>query len=112
MATCRVGVVAMRPTTRRDIIVTSAVTAAVLGLNGRVAIGAPERSAKTPDPLPGFYRYQVGTAVCTALYDGIWEKAHDPNYFTNASLSETKQALAAAKLPTSFIPIPISALVV
>ena len=102
----------MRPTTRREIILTSAVAAAVLGLNGRVAISAPERRAKTPDPLPGFYRYRVGTTVCTALYDGIWEKVHDTNYFKNASVDETKQALAAAKLPTSFIPIPISALVV
>src|SRR5262245_14627525 len=102
----------MRLTTRREIILSSAVATAALGLSGQVAISAPERRAKTPDPLPGFHRYQVGTAVCTALYDGIWEKVHDPNYFTNASVNETKQALAAAKLPTSFLPIPISALVV
>jgi len=102
----------MRPATRREIILTSAVAAAVLGLNGRVAISAPERRATTPHPVPGFYRYRVGTAVCTALYDGIWEKAHDPSYFKNATVNQTKQALAAAKLPTSFIPIPIAALVV
>jgi glyoxylase-like metal-dependent hydrolase (beta-lactamase superfamily II) len=102
----------MRATTRREIILTAAVATAAFGVNGQMAISAPERRAKTPDPLPGFYRYQVGSAVCTALYDGIWEKVHDPAYFKNASINETKQALAAAKLPTSFIPIPISALVV
>ena len=102
----------MRATTRREIILSAAVATAAFGVSGQMAISAPERRAKTPDPLPGFYRYRVGNAVCTALYDGIWEKAHDPAYFKNASVNETKQALAAAKLPTSFIPIPISALVV
>ena len=43
---------------------------------------------------------------------GIWEKAHDPAYFKNASVGQTKQALAAAGLPTAFITIPISTLVV
>src|SRR5262245_29946727 len=104
--------IAMRTTTRREIVLTAAVATAAFGLNGQMALSAPALRAKTPDPRPGFYRYQVGTAVCTALYDGIWEKAHDPAYFKNASVSETKQALAAAKLPTGFIPIPISALVI
>ena len=66
----------MRTATRREIILTAAVATSAFGVNGQMAISAPERRAKTPDPLPGFYRYQVGIAVCTALYDGIWERAH------------------------------------
>jgi glyoxylase-like metal-dependent hydrolase (beta-lactamase superfamily II) len=102
----------MRGTTRRNLIVSAAMAAAVFGLDRQLAISAPARRASTPDPVPGFYRYQVGAAECTALYDGIWEKAHDPAYFANASVDETKQALAAAGLTTQFVPIPISALVV
>ncbi|MBO0764442.1 MAG: MBL fold metallo-hydrolase, partial [Hyphomicrobiaceae bacterium] len=49
---------------------------------------------------------------CTALYDGIWEKAHEPGFIRSVSVEQTKQALAAAGLPTAFVPIPISALVV
>ena len=118
----------MFTSTRRTVVLSVAAAAAAFGLDKRLAIAAPEaptpkkpaastrprprRTAQTPDPVPGFHRYKVGAAECTALYDGIWEKAHDPAYIKNASIAETKRALAAAKLPTSFIPIPISALVV
>ena len=102
----------MQTPTRREFIVTGAVAATAFGLCGRLAISAPGQQAKTPDPTPGFYRYKVGAAECTVLYDGIWEKAHDPNFIKNASVSETKQALAAAKMTTSFVPIPISAFVI
>ena len=30
------------------------------------------------------------------MYDGIWEKAHDAGFIKNASVNETKRALAAA----------------
>src|SRR5262245_19500083 len=102
----------MRSPTRREFVATAAVSATAFGLCGQLAISAPAEQAKTPDPVPGFDRYRVGAAECTALYDGIWEKAHDPNFIKNASVSETKRALAAAKLTTSFVPIPISALVI
>src|SRR5262249_19390564 len=118
----------MFTSSRRTIVLSAVAAAAALGLDKPLAIAAPEapkkkkpapstqqrrpQTAQTPDPHPGFYRYKVGTAECTALYDGIWEKAHDPAFIKNASVAETKQALVAAKLTTSFVPIPISALVV
>jgi glyoxylase-like metal-dependent hydrolase (beta-lactamase superfamily II) len=34
------------------------------------------------------------------------EKAHDPAFIRNATIDETKAALAAAGLPTEFVPIP------
>jgi glyoxylase-like metal-dependent hydrolase (beta-lactamase superfamily II) len=102
----------MRATTRRDIILSAAVAAAAFGLDGRLAISAPVQRAKTPDPKRGFHRFRVGAAECTALYDGIWEKAHDPAFFSNATIEQTKKALATAGLRTDFIPIPIAALVV
>jgi glyoxylase-like metal-dependent hydrolase (beta-lactamase superfamily II) len=102
----------LRATTRREVILSAAVAAAAFGINSRIAISAPARRASTPDPTPGFHRFRIGAAECTALYDGIWEKAHDPAYFKNASVEQTKQALAAAGLTTAFVPIPISALVV
>src|SRR5262249_48209223 len=73
---------------------------------------APVRKAQTPDPRPGFRRYKVGDAEITALYDGIWEKAHDGRYFGNATIAEVKQALADAGLTTAFVPIPITVFVI
>jgi glyoxylase-like metal-dependent hydrolase (beta-lactamase superfamily II) len=102
----------MITTSRRDLILSAAVAGAALGLDKRLAIAAPARRQQTPDPAQGFVRYKVGAAECTALYDGIWEKAHDQKYFGNATLAEVKQALAAAGLTTAFVPIPITVYVV
>jgi glyoxylase-like metal-dependent hydrolase (beta-lactamase superfamily II) len=102
----------MITTSRRDIILSAAVAGAALGLDKSLAIAAPARRQQTPDPAQGFVRYKVGAAECTALYDGIWEKAHDQKYFGNATLAEVKQALADAGLTTAFVPIPITVYVV
>jgi len=102
----------MPTTSRRDVILSAAVAAASLGLDKSLAIAAPARGQKTPDPTKGFLRYKVGDAECTAVYDGIWEKAHDPAFFSNATVAETKRALADAGLTTAFVPIPITLFVV
>ena len=98
--------------TRREFILSAALASPALGLNGRVAISALVSGQQSPEPKQGFHRYRIGSAECIALYDGIWEKAHDPALFKNASIDETKQALAAAGQRTDFVPIPIAALVV
>lgn len=98
--------------TRREFVVSAAAAYAAFGLDRHMAISAPVPDQQSPDPKQGFHRYKIGSAECIALYDGIWEKAHDAALFKNASLSDTKQALAAAGLTTEFVPIPITALVV
>src|SRR5258707_6952109 len=102
----------MPTTSRREIIVSAAMAAAALGLDKDLAVAAPARGQKTPDPTKGFLRYNVGDAECTAVYDGIWEKAHDPAFFGNATVAETKRALADAGLTTAFVPITITVFVV
>ena len=49
---------------------------------------------KTIEPQPGFRKYKVGDIEVTALYDGFWEKPHDPAFIKNASLDETKAEIA------------------
>ena len=122
-----------KPTTsRRDVILLAAVAASALGLDKSLAIVAPAesdqtpappvrsqhkppapvRKAKTPDPKPSFLRYKIGETECTAVYDGIWEKTHDPAFFSNATIAETKRALTDAGLTGAFVPIPITVFVV
>ncbi len=97
---------------RRDIVLSAAVAGAALGLDKCLAITAPPpkkaQKAQTPDPHPGFHKYKVGDAEVIALYDGIWEKAHDAKYFGNATTEQVKKALADAGLPTAFVSIPIT----
>ncbi|HSB82042.1 MAG TPA: MBL fold metallo-hydrolase [Candidatus Methylomirabilis sp.] len=95
---------------RRDLILSSAATAAVLGLKGHMAfIGVADAQTRGEQ---GFHRFSVGSIEVTAVYDGIWEKAHDPGFIGNATVDETKAALAAAGQPTDFVPIPFTPYVV
>ena len=86
---------------RRDFVVSTGLAAA-LGLNARLVV--PAFAQKTPDPTPGFVRYKVGSAEVTAIYDGIWEKPHDPAFIANASVDDVKNAMTKAGLPAEAAP--------
>ena len=95
---------------RRDFVVSTAMAAA-LGLNARLAV-SPAFAQKTPDPAKPFVTYKVGAAEVTALYDGIWEKPHDPAFIANASVDDVKAAMVKAGLPADFVSIPFTVLVI
>src|SRR6185436_425254 len=96
--------------TRRDFVTTTALAAA-FGLNAKLAIEPAFAQQNVPDPKPGFHKYKVGSIEVTALYDGIWRKPHDPTFIRNASIDETKEALAKAGQITEFVPIPLTVVV-
>src|SRR5262249_26108828 len=56
----------------------------------------------------GFLKFKVGDIEVTQLYDGVWEKAHDPGFIKNASLDEVKAALKAGGLTDAHVPIPFT----
>ncbi len=96
---------------RRDVVV-SAGLAAALGLNAQMTIFPQALAQKAADPAVGFHRYKVGEATCTAIYDGIWEKPHDPAFIRNASVDDVKAAMKAANLPEDFVSIPFTVLII
>ena len=85
--------------------------AAALGLNRPLAFVGTACAQVTPEPRVGFHKYQVGSIEVIALYDGIWEKPHDPGFIKNASIEETQTALRSAGLPTEFVSIPLTVVV-
>ena len=95
---------------RRDVVV-SAGLAAAFGLTGRLSIVQPAKAQPAPDTGNGFYKYRIGSVEVTALYDGIWKKPHDPAFIKNASIDDTKAALAKAGMTTDYVPIPLTVLV-
>jgi glyoxylase-like metal-dependent hydrolase (beta-lactamase superfamily II) len=95
---------------RRDFVVSTGLAAA-LGLNARLVV-TPAYAQKTPDPAKPFVTYKVGDAEVTAIYDGIWEKAHDPAFISNASVDDVKAAMVKAGLPADFVSIPFTVVVV
>lgn len=100
------------PVLSRRTVVTSAALAASLGLASRVALIAPAKAQKTPGPAKPFHKYKVGTFDCTAVYDGIWEKPHDPAFIKNAGVEDVKAAMRAAGLTDEFVSIPFVPLIV
>src|SRR3984885_14110017 len=94
---------------RRGLLASAAVTAA-FGLNTKLFV-TPALADMPLEPTTGFYKYKVGSIEVTAVYDGIWRKPHDPTFIKNASVEETKEALAKAGLTTEFMPIPLTVIV-
>jgi glyoxylase-like metal-dependent hydrolase (beta-lactamase superfamily II) len=94
---------------RRDFVVSTGLAAA-LGLNARLVV--PAFAQKTPDPPKGFVPYKVGSADVTALYDGLWEKPHDPAFIANASVDDVKEAMVKAGFTPDFVSIPFTVVVV
>ena len=98
-------------TVSRRSILASAAVAAAFGLNKKVAFVGPAHAEMPLEPTTGVYKYKVGSIEVTAVYDGIWRKPHDPTFIKNASVEETKAALANAGLTTEFMPIPLTVIV-
>ncbi|MGE3872322.1 MAG: MBL fold metallo-hydrolase [Parvibaculaceae bacterium] len=100
----------MHNLSRRHFFLSAAMAGAAFGLSSKLFI--PSASAGTGiDPEQGVYKYKVGAVEVTALYDGIWRKPHDPAFIKNASVAETKDALAQAGLTTEYMPIPLTVIV-
>jgi glyoxylase-like metal-dependent hydrolase (beta-lactamase superfamily II) len=95
---------------RREFVVSTSLAAA-LGLNAKLAV-SPAFAQKTSDPAKGFVTYKIGDAEVTALYDGIWEKPHDPAFIANASIEDVKVAMVKAGLSPDFVSIPFTVVVV
>lgn len=102
----------MESISRRSIVVSAAAAGAAFGLKGPMEFIQPA-AAQTASLLDkGFAKFKVGDASVTTIYDGIWEKAHDPAFIKNASVDETKAALKAAGMTDEHVPIPFTITVV
>jgi len=82
----------------------------VLSLDGRIVFA--ESKAAADLMAKGFYNFKVGDIEVTTISDGQWLKPHDPGFIRNATIDETKAALAAAGLPDDKVTIPFTVTVV
>ncbi len=105
---------------RRNLVFSAGAAAAAFGLNGPLEFLSPAFAQKAGSgsgsgampKVMGFKRFKIGDVEVTTIYDGIWEKPHDPAFIKNASVEDTKKALAAAKMADAFVPIPFTVTVV
>ncbi|ODT23590.1 MAG: hypothetical protein ABS54_10310 [Hyphomicrobium sp. SCN 65-11] len=106
--------------TRRSFVISAAAAGAALGLDGPLEVFSSAAHAQGSNPIgapqalidQGFAKFKVGSIEVIQVYDGHWEKAHDPGFVRNASLDETKAALKKAGLTDAFVPIPFTVTIV
>lgn len=104
----------MQSISRRGFVISAATAAAVFGLDKPIEFIGPAFAQK-PDPSlldKGFIKFKVGDIEVTQIYDGIWNKAHDPGFIKNASVDDTKGALKAAGLTDEVVPITFTVTIV
>ena len=112
----------MQSISKRQFVISTAAAGAAFGLDGPLAFIQPAgaQAAKGMGPMgspqalidKGFARFKVVSIEVTQLYDGTWEKAHDPAFIKNASVDETKAALKTASMTDAHVPIPFTVTVV
>jgi glyoxylase-like metal-dependent hydrolase (beta-lactamase superfamily II) len=93
---------------RRSFLTGTALAASAAALPRPAGATAPLSNAQGP----GVYRYKLGAYQLTALYDGTWFVKIDDKFVRNASGADVNQALSAAFLPASILPITFTALLV
>lgn len=91
---------------RREVILSAAAASAVFGASKTFAI-LPAAAAQG-----SHHRFKLGGMEVITLFDGLWEKPHDPGFIKNATVDETKAALRDAGLPDATIPIPFTVTVI
>ena len=94
--------------TKREFLCSAAAATAVFGLDKPVAFLAPAHAA---EPKP-FHTFKVGDMEVTTIYDGAWNRPHDPGFIKNATVEDTKAALRAAGLGDESVTIPFTVTVV
>jgi glyoxylase-like metal-dependent hydrolase (beta-lactamase superfamily II) len=93
----------MQSISRRAFVISAATAGAVFGLDGPLEfVGRAFAQANTG---PEVVKFNVGDIEVIQIYDGIWEKAHDPGFVKNASVDDVKAALKAAGLTDAHVPI-------
>jgi glyoxylase-like metal-dependent hydrolase (beta-lactamase superfamily II) len=103
----------MQDLTRRSFVISAAAAGAAFGLDGPLEIFSSAAHAQGSNPIgapqalvdQGFAKFKVGSIEVIQVYDGHWEKAHDPGFIRNASLDDVKAATTKAGLTDAFVPI-------
>jgi glyoxylase-like metal-dependent hydrolase (beta-lactamase superfamily II) len=98
--------------TRRDLVCSAAVATVVFGLGRPVRFVGSACAQDAGAAVKPFHTFKVGELEVTTIYDGVWQKPHDPGFIRNATVEETTAALKAAGYSGENVPIPFTVTVV
>ncbi len=96
----------MQSISRRGFVISAAAAGAAFGLDGPLEfIGKGFAQAASGSQV---VKFKVGDVEVIQMYDGHWEKAHDPGFVKNASVDDVKAALKAGGHTDAHVPIPFT----
>lgn len=98
----------MQSISRRGFVISAAAAGAAFGLDGPLEFIGPAFAQKASPTAKDVTKFRVGDIEVTQMYDGIWEKPHDPGFVKNASLDDVKAALKAGGRTDAHVPIPFT----
>jgi glyoxylase-like metal-dependent hydrolase (beta-lactamase superfamily II) len=95
----------MHSISRRGFVISAAAAGAAFGLDGPLEfIGKGFAQAAASQVV----KFKVGDIEVIQMYDGHWEKPHDPGFVKNASVDDVKAALKAGGHTDAHVPIPFT----
>jgi glyoxylase-like metal-dependent hydrolase (beta-lactamase superfamily II) len=95
----------MQSISRRTFVISAATAGAAFGLDGPLEfVDRAFGQQATQDIV----KFKVGDIEVIQLFDGTWQKAHDPGFVRNASLDDVKGALKAGGLTDAYVPVPFT----
>ncbi|HEY1246746.1 MAG TPA: MBL fold metallo-hydrolase [Hyphomicrobiaceae bacterium] len=95
----------MQSISRRAFVISAATAGAAFGLDGPLEfVDRAFGQQATQDVV----KFKVGDIEVIQLFDGTWQKAHDPGFVRNASLDDVKGALKAGGLTDAYVPVPFT----
>jgi glyoxylase-like metal-dependent hydrolase (beta-lactamase superfamily II) len=93
----------MQSISRRAFVISAATAGAAFGLDRPLEFVG--RAFAQANSGPEVVKFKVGDIEVIQMYDGVWEKAHDPGFVKNASLDDVKASLKAAGLTDAHVPV-------
>src|SRR5262245_37479079 len=93
----------MQSISRHAFVISAATAGAAFGLDGPLEFVG--RAFAQQATGPEVVKFKVGDIEVIQMFDGVWEKAHDPGFIRNASVDDTKAALRADGSTDAHVPI-------
>ena len=100
------------PGMNRRTLLGTAAAAAALPLSSRQARAQANVPKQANAPLPGVFRYRVGSFELTSLFDGYGTRPLDEKFITNAPVDQVRAAARDAFLPTDTLKLSYTPTVV
>ena len=97
----------MHSISRRGFVISAATAGAAFGLYRPLEFVGTAFAQRAPGAAD-VTKFKVGNIEVIQMFDGIWEKAHDPAWVKNAPLDNVKAALRAGGVTDAHVPIPFT----